>query len=92
MDKLRIFCVTNKEIKNLEKLNLSLAGVGKRRFKKKYSSFLFFKFMFVIFHQGKTLLGKYKKAKVSLPGGCAIGTRPVDLHLFALKKLGAKIY
>ena len=37
------------------------------------------------------LLSKYKKAKVSLPGGCAIGTRPVDLHLFALKKLGAKI-
>ena len=37
------------------------------------------------------LLGKYKKAKVSLPGGCAIGGRPVDLHLFALKKLGAKI-
>ena len=26
-----------------------------------------------------------------MPGGCAIGTRPVDLHLFALKKLGAKI-
>ena len=37
------------------------------------------------------LLTKYKKARVSLPGGCAIGTRPVDLHLFALKKLGAKI-
>ncbi len=37
------------------------------------------------------LLTKYKKAKVSLPGGCAIGTRPVNLHLFALKKLGAKI-
>ena len=37
------------------------------------------------------LLAKYKKAKISLPGGCAIGTRPVDLHLFALKKLGAKI-
>ena len=32
-----------------------------------------------------SLLTKYKKAKVSLPGGCAIGTRPVDLHLFALK-------
>jgi len=30
------------------------------------------------------LLSKYKSAKVSLPGGCAIGTRPVDLHLFAL--------
>ncbi len=37
------------------------------------------------------LLAKYRKAKVSLPGGCAIGTRPVNLHLFALKKLGAKI-
>ena len=38
-----------------------------------------------------SLLTKYKKAKVSLPGGCAIGSRPVNLHLFALKKLGAKI-
>ena len=38
-----------------------------------------------------SLLTKYGKAKVSLPGGCAIGTRPVDLHLFALKKLGANI-
>ena len=37
------------------------------------------------------LLSKHKQAKISLPGGCAIGTRPVDLHLFALKKLGAKI-
>ena len=37
------------------------------------------------------LLAKCKKAKVSLPGGCAIGVRPVNLHLFALEKLGAKI-
>ena len=37
------------------------------------------------------LLARYKKAKVSLPGGCAIGARPVNLHLFALEKLGAKI-
>ena len=37
------------------------------------------------------LLARYKRAKISLPGGCAIGSRPVDLHLFALKKLGAKI-
>jgi len=36
------------------------------------------------------LLARYRKAKVSLPGGCAIGTRPVNLHLFALEKLGAK--
>ena len=38
-----------------------------------------------------SLLAKYGKAKVSLPGGCAIGSRPVDLHLYALKKMGAKI-
>ena len=37
------------------------------------------------------LLSKFGEAKVSLPGGCAIGTRPVDIHLFGLKKLGAKI-
>jgi len=37
------------------------------------------------------MLAKYKKAKISLPGGCAIGTRPVNLHLEALKKMGAKI-
>ena len=37
------------------------------------------------------LLAKYRSAKVSLPGGCAIGARPVDLHLNALKKMGANI-
>ena len=36
------------------------------------------------------LLSKYGSAKVSLPGGCAIGTRPVDIHLKALSKLGVK--
>ena len=37
------------------------------------------------------LLAKYKQARVSLPGGCAIGSRPIDIHLDALKKMGAKI-
>ena len=37
------------------------------------------------------LLAKYKIAKVSLPGGCAIGSRPIDIHLNAFKKMGAKI-
>lgn len=37
------------------------------------------------------LLGKLKKAKVSLPGGCVIGVRPVDLHLKGFKALGADI-
>jgi UDP-N-acetylglucosamine 1-carboxyvinyltransferase len=37
------------------------------------------------------LLARHGQAKVSLPGGCAIGTRPVDLHLKALKAMGAEI-
>ena len=37
------------------------------------------------------LLAKYGNAKVSLPGGCTIGSRPIDLHLNALKKMGANI-
>lgn len=37
------------------------------------------------------LIGRMRKARVSLPGGCAIGTRPVDLHLEGLKALGAEI-
>ena len=37
------------------------------------------------------LLARCGEAKVSLPGGCAIGTRPVDMHLMAMEKLGATI-
>ena len=37
------------------------------------------------------LLARFGKADVSLPGGCAIGTRPVDLHIKALKAMGAEI-
>jgi len=37
------------------------------------------------------LLARLKEARVSFPGGCAIGTRPVDLHLKAMEALGAKI-
>jgi len=37
------------------------------------------------------LLARFKSCEVSLPGGCAIGQRPVDLHLKALEQMGAKI-
>jgi len=37
------------------------------------------------------LVARHGEAKVSLPGGCAIGTRPVDLHIEGLKRLGAEI-
>ena len=37
------------------------------------------------------LLGKYKSAEVALPGGCAIGSRPIDLHIKGFKALGAEV-
>lgn len=37
------------------------------------------------------LLTRFGKAKVSLPGGCAIGTRPIDLHLSGFEKFGAQV-
>ena len=37
------------------------------------------------------LLGRYGQAKIALPGGCAIGTRPVNFHLNALEQMGAEI-
>ncbi len=37
------------------------------------------------------LLARFKECEVSLPGGCAIGQRPIDLHLKALEAMGAKI-
>jgi UDP-N-acetylglucosamine 1-carboxyvinyltransferase len=38
-----------------------------------------------------SLVARHGFARIALPGGCAIGTRPVDFHLYALEKLGAKI-
>ncbi|QJC33492.1 UDP-N-acetylglucosamine 1-carboxyvinyltransferase [Enterobacteriaceae endosymbiont of Donacia clavipes] len=38
------------------------------------------------------ILSRLGKIKISLPGGCSIGTRPIDLHIKNLKKLGARIY
>src|SRR5258706_6891539 len=38
------------------------------------------------------LLARFGKARVSLPGGCAIGARPIDLHLAGFTKLGAKVF
>ena len=37
------------------------------------------------------LLARFGRARVSLPGGCAIGTRPINLHLAALEKMGATV-
>src|SRR5207248_8687609 len=37
------------------------------------------------------LVARFGRCRVSLPGGCAIGTRPVDLHLKGLERLGAEV-
>ncbi|HEY3425708.1 MAG TPA: UDP-N-acetylglucosamine 1-carboxyvinyltransferase, partial [Negativicutes bacterium] len=37
------------------------------------------------------LLGKFRKVRLSYPGGCAIGPRPIDLHIKALERIGAKV-
>src|SRR5699024_829254 len=37
------------------------------------------------------LLARFNHTKISMPGGCAIGTRPIDLHLKGFKYLGAKV-
>ncbi len=58
--------------------------------KKKFASYKLVKTMRAGILVLGPLLAKFGKAKVSLPGGCAIGTRPVDIHLSALSQLGVK--
>jgi len=58
--------------------------------KKKFASYNLVKTMRAGILVLGPLLAKHKSAKVSLPGGCAIGTRPVDIHLKALSKLGVR--
>ena len=58
--------------------------------KKKFASYSLVKTMRAGILVLGPLLAKFGIAKVSLPGGCAIGTRPVDIHLKALSKLGVK--
>tara|TARA_Y100000591_G_scaffold331415_1_gene365277 strand:+ start:917 stop:2170 length:1254 start_codon:yes stop_codon:yes gene_type:complete len=58
--------------------------------KKKFASYNLVKTMRAGILVLGPLLAKYGSAKVSLPGGCAIGTRPIDIHLKALSKLGVK--
>ena len=57
---------------------------------KKFASYNFVKTMRAGILVLGPLLAKFGNAKVSLPGGCAIGTRPIDIHLKSLSKLGVK--
>tara|TARA_A100001035_G_scaffold123351_1_gene96962 strand:- start:2548 stop:3798 length:1251 start_codon:yes stop_codon:yes gene_type:complete len=58
--------------------------------KKKFASYNLVKTMRAGILVLGPLLAKFGFAKVSLPGGCAIGTRPIDIHLKSLSKLGVK--
>ena len=58
--------------------------------KKKFASYNLVKTMRAGILVLGPLLAKFGKAKVSLPGGCAIGSRPIDIHLKALTKLGVR--
>ena len=58
--------------------------------KKKFASYDLVRKMRASFLVMGPLLARYGYAEVSLPGGCAIGARPIDLHLAGFKKMGAK--
>ena len=75
---------TNKNHKG--SLTLNASGIDSR-----FASYELVKTMRASIMVLGPLLAKYGKAKVSLPGGCAIGARPVDLHIQGLEKLGARI-
>jgi len=78
---LGIFCELNGEDLFLDTRNINSFEAPYEHVKKMRASF------YVL----GPLLGRFGEAKVSLPGGCAWGPRPVDLHLKGLEKLGAKI-
>ena len=72
------------------KFNKSDLSIDNSKQNKKFASYNLVKTMRAGILVLGPLLAKFGNAKVSLPGGCAIGTRPVDIHLEALSKLGVK--
>ncbi len=70
--------------------NKSQTIVDNSKQKKKFASYNLVKTMRAGILVLGPLLAKFGFAKVSLPGGCAIGTRPIDIHLKSLSKLGVK--
>ena len=72
------------------KFNKKIVKIDNSKQKKKIASYNLVKTMRAGILVLGPLLAKFGSAKVSLPGGCAIGTRPIDIHLKALSKLGVK--
>ena len=99
----KVFLTNLPKVKDIETMLLLLKSLGsiisgnKKRIiinnnkqKKNFASYSLVKTMRAGILVLGPLLAKFGKAKVSLPGGCAIGTRPVDIHLKALSKLGVE--
>ncbi len=76
---------SNVEYKNDEIL-IDNKNVKNREITKEYASTIRASYYFM-----GALLSKYHKAKISYPGGCVIGSRPIDLHISAFEKMGAKV-
>ena len=72
------------------KINNNQIEINNSKQKKKFASYNLVKTMRAGILVLGPLLAKFGSAKVSLPGGCAIGTRPIDIHLKALSKLGVE--
>ena len=101
----KIYLSNLPKVKDIETMLLLLKSLGVEIIEKKYKKSILIQKnrkikIFASYNLVKTmragilvlgpLLAKYGKAKVSLPGGCAIGSRPIDVHLKALSKLGVK--
>ena len=86
----------NSMIRLLESLNVeaefnnNIINLSSRKPKENYASYDLVRKMRASFLVMGPLLAKYGNAKVSLPGGCAIGDRPINIHLDGLKKMGVR--
>ena len=86
----------NSMIKLLKSLNVeaefnnNIIDLSPRKPKENYASYDLVRKMRASFLVMGPLLARYGNAKVSLPGGCAIGDRPINIHLDAFKKMGVR--
>ena len=81
LDSLGCSCVLDGHSLTIDAAGLSRFSIPKAEMEKMRSSIMLL----------GALLGRCKEAEVYYPGGCMIGKRPIDLHLMALKKMGARI-
>ena len=86
----------NSMIRLLESLNVeaefnnNIINLSSRKPKENYASYDLVRKMRASFLVMGPLLARYGNAKVSLPGGCAIGDRPINIHLDGFKKMGVR--